>query len=45
MFCDGALIEDRDYPTESKSIFEIPEKVTSNLNPQKAWLLVDVLGR
>jgi len=37
-------IEDGDYLTESKDISEIPEKVTPILNPQKAWLLVEVLG-
>jgi len=38
-------IEDHDYPAEYKSIFEFLENVTPSSNPQKAWLLVDVLGR
>jgi len=42
---DREGIEDRDYPAEYKSIFEFLENVTPNSNPQKAWLLVDVLGR
>ena len=37
-------IENGGYLTESKDISEIPEKVTPILNPQKAWLLVEVLG-
>jgi len=37
-------IEGGDYLAESKDISEIPEKVTPVLNPQEAWLLVEVLG-
>ena len=33
------------YLAESKDIFEKPDKVTLELDPQKVWLLADVLGR
>jgi hypothetical protein len=29
---------------ESEDIFEDPDKVTPTFDPQKEWLLVDVLG-
>ncbi len=37
-------IEDCPYLSDSKEIFERPEKVTLKSTPQKAWLAVDVLG-
>ncbi len=38
-------IEDCPYLSDSKEIFERPEKVTLKSTPQKAWLSVDVFGR
>jgi hypothetical protein len=38
-------IEVRPYLAESKDIFEKPDKVTLKLDPQKVWLLANVLGR
>jgi hypothetical protein len=36
--------ESHPYLEEFKDIFETPSKVTLKSNPQKEWLLVDVLG-
>ena len=37
-------IEDRHYLAEFKEFFENRKKVTLNIDPRKAWLLVEVLG-